>query len=157
MESCVLHFEVPLVIAFSHLVTTLLGFSASESELSLVYTSIRWPRLRGDFHFHTEVEWRKPCLTGSTESAACPSRRLWDPVSRAVGGHWRGTMSSPEESAWAPGCCGVGVAFAAFTWSPSLCACACNYQRHTPPLSARTVLVLVSPNVWAQLLGSCSC
>lgn len=72
---------------------------------------------------------------------------LWYRVLRAIGGHRRATVRSPGKSALAPGDSDIRVVFAAFIWFPTLCACACNYQRHTPILRPWAALVLVSPNI----------
>lgn len=52
-----------------------------------------------------------------------------------------GTERSLEKPALAPGNCDTRVVFAAFIWFPALFAYACNYQRHSPSLSAWAVLV----------------
>lgn len=131
MESCVLHFQVPLIIAVLQLVTILLGFSSSESELSLVYISIHWLELQGDFYFQIEVK-----LCSTVEYWKChvslpPSLRRARGSGTECSGQPVATVRSPAKPALASGSCDIRVAFAAFTWSPSLCVCACNYQRHT--------------------------
>lgn len=69
LKLCILHFQVPLMIAVSVGNYTAWIFSG-ESELSLVYISIGWPEWQGDFYFQVVVEsiaggrGRWKCLLG---------------------------------------------------------------------------------------------
>lgn len=87
--------------------------------------SIHWPELQGDFSFHIEGFCRG--VLGVICLFPPPSTEPLTLVPSAWGSQW-----PPETSAWRPGSCDIKVTFTAFPWSPSLCACACSYQRHAP-------------------------
>lgn len=112
--------------------------------------SIHWPELQGDFSFHIEGFCRQ--VLGVICLFPPPSTEPLTLVPSAWGSQW-----PPDTSAWASGSCDIKVTFTAFSWSPSLCACVCNYQRHTPLCSVWAELMLVCSHIWRQLLSSCSC
>lgn len=142
MEWCVLCFQVPLILAVLQLLTVLLDFSSSETKFLLIFITIFT-------HLLNVIRWTE-LLDNLFSNRSCEATEALNNVE-----HWpspRGSSAASPgvvQSAWAA--CShqraivrsrLGKSPVATLGLPSLCACACNYQRFTALCSACATLML---------------